>query len=496
MKVAISLCVALGWALLHPAGARGLTVETLALQNDPSPTGFPYRRFGNPVVGDTPSRVAVYGRTSGGARCIFKLDPTLAASVVVCRGDASPDGRAYLSFGEPPSINATSEVTWSSQLTFSRTGVYRGDGTQAPVALLGDPVPAPGTGLFHDFSFARIATSGDVVFIGSISSGAVILGVEVNEGVFRCSGGDGNCSSGTGVLSTVALIDDPIPDRPGRKLCDFTGLAASSYGVAFAASTKLDCAAGGEAPLGGVFRKPVAGPIVTVALQGEVSEPFPVPGGTIYGSLRNTLAISDVGHVAFVATTTGVTSTTVTTSTSTSTSSTSSTSTTSSTAVVTTTSTTSSSVTTSSATTTSTSSTTTTSVAPPLLSTTGIFLCDPATCPVAPATAAVTKGLLDDAGNAFSSFSTPGVSSAGDIAFSSRVGSPGFHGSGVYIRQIGGDIVTVALTGDPVPPPSPTAVFKKLTDPPAMSPSGKVAFRGRIKASVSPRNRRGIFLAE
>ncbi|HSV08620.1 MAG TPA: choice-of-anchor tandem repeat NxxGxxAF-containing protein, partial [Candidatus Binatus sp.] len=149
-----------------------------------------------------------------------------------------------------------------------------------------------------------------------------------------------------------------------------------------------------------------------------------------------------------------------------------------------------------SATTTSTSSTTTTSVAPPLLSTTGIFLCDPATCPVAPATAAVTKGLLDDAGNAFSSFSTPGVSTAGDIAFSSRVGSPGFHGSGVYIRQIGGDIVTVALTGDPVPPPSPTAVFKKLTDPPAMSPSGKVAFRGRIKASVSPRNRRGIFLAE
>jgi len=29
-----------------------------------------------------------------------------------------------------------------------------------------------------------------------------------------------------------------------------------------------------------------------------------------------------------------------------------------------------------------------------------------------------------------------------------------------------------------------------------MSPSGKVAFRGRIKANASPRNRRGIFLAE
>src|SRR5262249_59607947 len=127
--------------------------------------------------------------------------------------------------------------------------------------------------------------------------------------------------------------------------------------------------------------------------------------------------------------TTGVT---VTTSTSTSTTSSS---TTSSTAAVTTTSTTSSSVTTTSATTTSTSSTTTTSVAPPLLSTTAIFLCDPATCPLAPATAALTQGLLDDAGNAFSSFSAPSVSTAGDIAFSSPVGSTGFHRSALYIPQ-------------------------------------------------------------
>src|SRR5262249_60937691 len=104
----------------------------------------------------------------------------------------------------------------------------------------------------------------------------------------------------------------------------------------------------------------------------------------------------------------------------------------SSTAVVTTTSTTSSSVTTSSTTSTSTSSTTTTSLAPPLPSTTGIFLCDPATCPLAPATAAVTKGLLDDAGNAFSSFSTPSVSTAGGTAFSSPGGGPGLPPSAAY----------------------------------------------------------------
>ena len=68
MKIGTFLGIALGWALLQATGARGLTLETLALQNDPSPAGFPYRRFGNPVVEDTPGRVAVYARTRGTPR--------------------------------------------------------------------------------------------------------------------------------------------------------------------------------------------------------------------------------------------------------------------------------------------------------------------------------------------------------------------------------------------------------------------------------------------
>ena len=65
MKTAKILCVALGWALLRAPVAAGAVLETLALQNDSSPAGFPYKRFGNPVVGDTPGGVAVYGRTRG-----------------------------------------------------------------------------------------------------------------------------------------------------------------------------------------------------------------------------------------------------------------------------------------------------------------------------------------------------------------------------------------------------------------------------------------------
>ena len=126
-----------------------------------------------------------------------------------------------------------------------------------------DPVPPPGTGLLKDFSLARIMNAGDVFFAATISGGAVLAGVEVNQGLFQCSGGDGNCSAsagGSGTLTTVALVNDPVPDRPGRRFCRFLDLVTSDFGIAFRAVTQLDCANGAEAPAAGVFRKPLAGP--------------------------------------------------------------------------------------------------------------------------------------------------------------------------------------------------------------------------------------------
>ena len=96
-----------------------------------------------------------------------------------------------------------------------------------------------------------------------------------------------------------------MPDRPGRQFCDFSGLDISSYGIAFRASTQLDCSDGGESPLVGIFRMPLFGAIETVALSGETSEPFPVPAGTTYSSINSGPTINNSGTVAFGASTTG-----------------------------------------------------------------------------------------------------------------------------------------------------------------------------------------------
>lgn len=67
---------------------------------------------------------------------------------------------------------------------------------------------------------------------------------------------------------------------------------------------------------------------------------------------------------------------------------------------------------------------------------------------------------------------------------------------GLYVRRTTTEIETIAKTGDPVPGVVPAATFRFLLRPPAMSPGGKIAFKARIKRSVSPRNREGIFIVE
>src|SRR2546427_832672 len=156
---------------------------------------------------------------------------------------------------------------------------------------------------------SRPTRGGDVAFEATIAGGAVVSTmagtVVVNQGLFRCSGGNGNCSvahGGTGTLTTLALVNDAVPDRSGRTFCSFGKLAASTAGVAFHAITQLDCADITEPPAAGEFRKLLANPIETVALQGEAANPNPSPGGTIY-VLPIDVAISNSGVVAFLSAT-------------------------------------------------------------------------------------------------------------------------------------------------------------------------------------------------
>lgn len=425
-------------ALLSVApAAPAASLKIVAIQNNSSPVvNTVYKKFDNPVISDAAGeRVAVLA--SIGRKCIFSIDPDNDPdSTVACQRDPSPDLRQFRTFAQP-TINSSSNVAWAAKVSSGRQGVYRSGPTV--VSTTGDPAPAPATGLLDDFAYGSIADSGDVTYEATISGGAVVLGVEIDQGIFRCSGGNGNCSGafgGTGTLTADVLVNDAVPDRVGRELCHFFGLSASSFGAVFVASTQLDCADGSETPLVGVFRKPVAGAVTTVALQGEPSQPFTSPGGTTYRTFTGLPAISNNGFTSFLGTTTG------------------------------------------------------------LLTSSILWVCNPATCPLAPAIAGVQQGDLDDDSNAFRSFSPPGVSDAGDIAFSSKSQpSTGGTRDGVYIRRSTSDIETVALSNTNVPGAMPAAIFFRVLSP-SMSSGGKVAFAGRLKRVVTPRQLRAVFVFE
>lgn len=87
------------------------------------------------------------------------------------------------------------------------------------------------------------------------------------------------------------------------------------------------------------------------------------------------------------------------------------------------------------------------------------------------------------------------MSAAGDIGFVAWLF--GSARSGVYIRRTTNDIETVALANDTIPdlPPPGSAVFQRF-NPPGMSPGGRLTFRAKLRWSVSPTSRYGIFAFE
>ena len=436
MKRRVELLLA---SILVFGAQRGIcaTLEKVAVEGDPSPDMGAYRRkFRQPAVSDAVGQhVAGSARIFANRTCLVKFDPGPGAdSLIVCRKDLSPEGHEFGTLGDP-TINVAGDAAYTAKLTAGRSGVFRG-GTSI-VALTGDPSPA-GPGFFKKFSSTALITdAGDVVFEAFISGGAVVGGVSIDRGYFRCGGGDGNCSTGgTGTIETLVLKNDLVPDRPGRKLCDLKAVGASIFGTAFLAPTKLDCASAMETPLLGVFRKPFGGAITTLALQGEPSNPVLPPGGTTYANLVGAPAISSTGIVAFRGFTAG------------------------------------------------------------LLTHDILYLCDPATCPVSPAQVAVEEGDSDGMTSFFVRLSTPAISDVADIAFEARV-NDGQRASGIYIRRAaGGTIDTVARTNDVAPSISPTTQFSTFNAP-SMSPSGKVAFHTRLRplgSSSIPHE--GIFLFE
>ena len=437
------VAVALGttWAMAQ------VEISTVALEKDYSPEeGFWYRRFARPVVSDAEEQpVSFFAKTRGvtsSKKGIFKDGPGRddLGNTAVLVGDPSPDSRLFRVLGNP-TMNTGGDVAFSAGLTGGGKGVFRGD--QSIVALLGDSVPGV-TGLLAEFSHAVITDDQGVVFRATISGAAEVGGVKVDQGIFRCSGGDGNCSSGTGSLEPLVLRNDQVPDRPDRELCNINELAASNFGVAFAAETKEDCADGDGLTRRGVFRMPFAGSIVTVALEGEACEPYAEPGGTAYGLIWTLPDIANGGSVVFQARTTGILTNYV------------------------------------------------------------LYLCRGSTCPSDLPEAKVITGTADQDGNVLSRFRLPAVSDAGDIAFTANARGDSGRVTGLYVRRAGVTWEyppeTVLLQGDIVPDLIPATEFAGLlanTSQLDMSPGGKIAFKAKVRRVNPPRVRlEGIFLVD
>jgi hypothetical protein len=423
------------WSFASVAQAADL--KTVAIRGDASPIGgLDYKAFQAPEVSDdSTDEVAFFATARNGTieRCIFKVDDTGAGGPVACKGDPTPNGKQFRDFSNP-SMNASGEVAWTAGTT-GGNGIFKDDPTL--VTFIGDTV-AGVTGVLKELSMARITDASHVVFKSTISGPAVVGGVPLDQGIFRCSGGDGNCSSGTGVLEKLVLKNDSLVDPPDRKFCSFNALDASNFGIVFRASTqKDDCTASTQdTSRVGIFRKQFGGAVETIALESRPSNPAPAPGGTQYREFFGEPAIENSGIVTFRASTKNLFSLEI------------------------------------------------------------LFLCDPATCPAAPADAPVQQGDDDGNGNTFRSFSSPVLSDAGDMAFQAQTKTPGGGTtSGVYIRRANGDIDTVALKQLTPVPDLPGATFLFFGQP-AMSSGGDVAFKAKVKATAKPKNREGVFLFE
>lgn len=374
--------VALALASIARPAAAGAEIVTIAVEGAMAPGGAQYKKLEAPQAADAGDGAVAFRASVRGSNttCIFVGQSTAVGGPVVCQRDAAPGGGT---FREPGafSINAGGTVVWEALVNGGGGGVFR----QGTTRVLRRHDPVPGGGTLDLFIDPVVLDSGDVVVRPRLSG----VPSAVNQLFVRCSGGDGNCSAGgTGTLETFVRRDDEVPDRPGRHFCFLGEFDASTWGIAFRALTKLDCADPDESDVPGIFRLPYAGPVATVALEKEAAAS--AAGGALYADLPGRPSINAAGVVAFLAT-----------------------------------------------------------VTRGARRVAALHVCDPAACPASPAAVAAEEGDADENLDPLAGFSVPDLSDAGDLVFTARAPR---GGCGVYVwRASSGDIETVAAGGEALP---------------------------------------------
>ncbi len=432
-----------------PAHAQ-LRVVAETLRRTPEGPSVVYKRFiGLPAVGDgAGNQVTFVARVKGTLVSPVGVyaedgDPTDTGggSTIAKKDQTSPTAANFTKFNEP-SINASGRVTFPSLLRAEGRGVFLDGVTSVALRLDDAPTPA-GTAFFEAFLASRITDGGDVVFRASLGNAPVVLGLEIDQGIYRCSGGASpNCSSqegGSSTLTPLVLRGDLVG---GRTVCSIGEYSASSYGIAFRATTQLDCLDTLEAPIDGIFRRAFGGGVETLALVGGASAPDPM--NTTYGGVARPPAITNDGTVAFWSSITGV-------------------------------------------------------------GAAGLFVCDPATCPVPSMPTLVAQEGTADASdqppnNDLIRFSAPAISDAGDVAFHATLVGASGRLKGIFVyRQGTGLIETVALKDGVAPKVDagdPDALFRRFVAPPRMSAGGRITFQATVRRVLgSPRMRRAVYVS-
>ena len=452
----ITLAAAALLLLSAEGRAFAATIKAVTIVSEPAPSGGLYKKFvkRGPAVGANNGERVVFEGLSAVPKVkgLYAHDPDGGASLIAQKSGPAPDAKIFKTFDKRfvnPSIDSTGTIGLEAKLKQGfGEGIYlrkAGDTSLSTTARTGDVAVGLASGFLKRFSYTEpiglVATTA-VTFIATISDMPNVGGLDVDQVIYSCAGGDLDCHAGTGTLTPLVTLQDPVDDRPGQEICSISHLAGSEYGIAFRAEIAADCVLGPTTQ--GVFRKAFgvpAGSVQTVALVGEPAE----PAMSTYTSFRRAIDINNDGTVAFRARWgstlfTGVRTTQ--------------------------------------------------------------FICDPATCPSAPAEEAVTVGDLLPGGNAIKAMENPKtvISDAGDLAFFARSKGPLGGQKGVYIRRANGTIETVADKGDVAPTLNvmdPVANFAAFSKGVAMSDDGRVAFRAKIKRSAgTQKTRQGIFVFE
>jgi hypothetical protein len=452
---AVILAAALFIVFPVAPSARAASLKVVALQAESSPVaGAPYRKFvkrGPAVGGGAGERVVFEGLAIGTSKVkgIFAEEPGVGGSVIAQKGGPTGDGGLFRTFKKTftnPAIDSAGTVVLSSKLRGGfGEGVYArkaGDTTLTTIVRTGDVAGGLPSGFLKRFSYTEpiglVATTA-VAFIADISAVPNVGGVDVDEVIYTCSGGDLNCHVGSGTLTPIVMRGDDVDDRPGDRICDITHLASSEFGVAFRASVGPDCLLGPLTPA--ILRKAFGGSVETLAIEGGTAA-FTM---STYTQFRRAIDVANDGTVAFLARTMSQAFIGV---------------------------------------------------------RTAMFICDPATCPAAPAEAAVSVGDTLPGGNLIRFFEMPRtvISDAGEMAFYAKSNGPQKGKTGIYIRRANGTIEKIAEKGDTAPKltlAEPDSVFRSVRKVVAMSDDGRVAFLAKTKRDVGPmKTRQGVFVFE